>query len=176
MTKIQIYSKKQIERGKMSFNTADLCDDNQDKQIQVLSDEFNAYGALKRFSGQIITMKLDKSNWTLLDMLKNEEGEGKIVVVDVDRSFYGVVGDKLSAFAWRNNFKALIINGYVRDIKETKKFPIGLYAIGTCPLRNFEKTQGHKGIKLNFGGVVFNQDDYIYADEDGIIISSEELI
>lgn len=160
----------------MKFNTADLCDDNQSKQIQVLSSEYKAYGALKKFSGQIVTMKLNKSNWMLLDMLKNEDGEGKIVIVDVDRDFFGVVGDKLSAYAAKNNFKALIINGYVRDVKETKKFPIGLYAVGTCPLRNFEKTEAQKGIKLNFGGVTFNQDDYIYADEDGIILSSEQLI
>ena len=123
----------------MRFKTADLCDDNQDKNIQILSSEFQNYGGLKCFQGEVITMKLNKSNWDLLDMLKNEDGEGKIVVVDVDKSFFGVVGDKLSAYAQRNNYKAIIINGYVRDTKETKKFPIGLYAIGTCPLRNFDK-------------------------------------
>ena len=160
----------------MRFKTADLCDDNQDKNIQILSSDFQNYGGLKYFEGEVITMKLDKSNWALLDMLKNEDGEGKIVVVDVDKSFFGVVGDKLSAYAQRNNYKAIIINGYVRDTKETKKFPIGLYAIGTCPLRNFEQTQGQRGINLEFGGVNFNQDDYVYADEDGIIITSEKLI
>jgi len=160
----------------MDFKTADLCDDNKNKNIQILSSDYINYGGSKCFQGEIITIKLDKSNWDLLDMLKNEDGEGKIVVVDVDQEFYGVVGDKLSAYACKNNYEAIIINGYVRDVSETKKFPLGLYAVGTCPLRNFEKTQAHKGVELNFGGVTFNENDYVYADEDGIIITSEKLI
>ena len=74
-----------------------------------------------------------------------------------------------------NKYKALIINGYVRDIEETKKFAIGLIALGTCPLRNFEKTNGERDIELKFGGVTFNNGDFLYADEDGVIVCSEEL-
>lgn len=159
----------------MYFSTADLCDENQNKNIQVLSSEFKNYGGLEGFFGQIVTIKLDKSNWDLLSMLRDENGAEKIVVVDVNREFYGVVGDKLSLFAERNNYKAIIINGYVRDIKETNKFKIGLIALGTCPLRNFEKTKGEKNIELKFGGVTFNSGDFLYADEDGIIICSQEL-
>ena len=159
----------------MYFSTADLCDENQDKNIQVLSSEFKNYGGLDGFFGQITTIKLNKSNWDLLSMLRDENGDEKIVVVDVDREFYGVVGDKLSLFAERNNYKAIIINGYVRDIKETNKFKIGLVALGTCPLRNFEKTNGERDIELKFGGVTFNSGDFLYADEDGIIVCSEEL-
>ena len=160
----------------MNIQTADLCDDNRDKKIAVLSANFKNYGGLKNFCGEIITVKLDKSNWLLLDMLKNENGEGKIVVVDNSQEFYGVVGDKLMAFAKKNNWKAIILNGYVRDTDETKNIEIGLFAIGTCPLRNFEQTESSKNIELNFGGVTFNSGDYIYADNDGVIISKEKLI
>lgn len=160
----------------MNIQTADLCDDNRDKKIAVLSAKFKNYGGLKQFSGEIITVKLDKSNWLLLDMLKNENGEGKIVVVDNSEEFFGVVGDKLMAFAKKNNWKAIILNGYVRDTDETKNIEVGLFAIGTCPLRNFEQTESSKNIELNFGGVTFNSGDYIYADNDGVIISKEKLI
>ena len=160
----------------MNIQTADLCDDNRDKKIAVLSAKFKNYGGLKQFSGEIITVKLDKSNWLLLDMLKNENGEGKIVVVDNSEEFFGVVGDKLMAFAKKNNWKAIILNGYVRHTDETKNIGVGLFAIGTCPLRNFEQTESSKNIELNFGGVTFNSGDYIYADNDGVIISKEKLI
>ena len=160
----------------MNIQTADLCDDNRDKKIAVLSANFKNYGGLKQFSGEIITVKLDKSNWLLLDMLKNENGEGKIVVVDNSQEFYGVVGDKLMAFAKKNNWKAIILNGYVRDTDETKNIEVGLFAIGTCPLRNFEQTESSRDIELNFEGVTFNSGDYIYADNDGVIISKEKLI
>jgi regulator of ribonuclease activity A len=159
----------------MYFKIADLCDNNQNKNIQVLSSKFNSYGGKIGFQGRVITIKLDKSNWGLIDILKNEDGRGKVIVVDVDEAFFGVVGDKLSTFAKENNYEGMIINGFVRDIEETIKIDIGLYALGTCPLRNFEKTNSQRDIKLEFGGVIFNNDDYIYGDKDGVIISNTEL-
>lgn len=160
----------------MNKQTADLCDENRDKNIQVLSSKFRNFGGLKEFSGEIVTLKLDKSNWSLLEMLRDEKGNEKIVVVDNSQEFYGVVGDKLMNFALKNNWKAIILNGYVRDTDETKNINVGLIAIGTCPLRNFEETQSFRDIELNFEGVKFNSGDYIYADNDGIIVSKQRLI
>lgn len=159
----------------MYYSTADLCDNNQDKTIQVLPPEFKNYGGLEGFEGRVVTLKLNKSNWDLIELLKDKSSEDKIIVVDVDKAFFGVVGDKLSAIAEKNGIKAIIINGYVRDTNETKNFKLGLLALGTCPLRNFERTESQKDIELKFGGVTFNSGDFIYADQDGILISSNEL-
>ena len=159
----------------MEFEVADLCDDNQDKEIQVLSSDYKNYGGLKKCAGEIVTLKLDKSNWELLDILRDEDGKNRIVVVDNAKYFYGVVGDKLMDFAKKNNWKAIIINGYVRDVAYTKDIDVALYAIGTCPLRNFEKTTSSRAVQLSFGGVTFHDGDYLYADDDGIIITKEKL-
>lgn len=160
----------------MNFEIADLCDDNQEKKIQVLNPEFKNYGGRIKCSGKIVTIKLDKSNWRLLEMLRDEDGEDKIVVVDNAQYFYGVVGDKLMAFAQKNKWQAIILNGYVRDTIHTKDIDVALYAIGTCPLRNFEKTHSSRGDQLSFGGVTFHENDYVYADSDGVIVCSEKLI
>ncbi len=160
----------------MNIHTADLCDENQDKDIKVLPTKFKNYGGLKRFYGQIETIKLDKSNWRLLEMLRDEDGKGRIIVVDNAEEFFGVVGDKLMAFAAKNNWQAIILNGYVRDTDETQNINVGLFAIGTCPLRNFEKTQSSRGETISFHGLTFNQGDYVYADNDGVLITKEKLI
>ncbi|QKJ23635.1 ribonuclease E activity regulator RraA [Poseidonibacter lekithochrous] len=160
----------------MKFETADICDENQDKKIQVLSSDYKNYGGRKKCQGKIITIKLDKSNWRLLELLRDEKGEGRVIVVDNSKAFYGVVGDKLMAFAKENNWAGIILNGFVRDIEYTKDIDVSLFAIGTCPLRNFEKTNSSRGIELNFDGVTFNDGDYLYADNDGVIISNEKLI
>ena len=160
----------------MNMQVADICDDNKDKKFQVLSSKFKNYGKMKSFSGRIETLKINRSNFKLLDILKNENGEGKVIVVDNSQEFFGVVGDRLLAFAAQNNWKAIIVNGYVRDIKETKNINVGLYELGTCPVRNFEKTSSFRGVNLKFEGVEFSRWDYLYADEDGIIVSKDKLV
>jgi len=158
------------------FKTADLCDENQDKKIQILSSNFKNYGGKKIFKGQVETIKLDKSNWGLIELLKTGNGKGKVLVVDVNEAFYGVIGDRLSLIAQQAKYEGFIVNGYVRDIFDTKRFDIVLFALGTCPLRNFDKTTSERGIDLFFGKVNFKENDYIYGDEDGIIVCSERLV
>ncbi len=162
----------------MNFNTADICDDFKDsgESIQVLSPKFKSYGGLKKFQGEVITVKLNKSNWLLLSMLKNEKNDCKIVVVDVEQAFYAVVGDKLMDYAKSNNYKAIIINGFVRDSEIIKDIDVGLFALGTCPQRNFDKTEAFRDIELNFEGIKIKSGDYIYADSDGVIITNKKLV
>lgn len=158
------------------FSTADICDNNRDKKIQLLLPKFINYGGRRIFSGQAKTIKLNKSNWGLIKLLKESSGKGQVLIVDVNQSFYGIVGDKLSHLAEKAGYEAMIINGYVRDIHETKKFNLALYALGTCPQRCFDDSEYSIDIDLNFANVEFKSGDYIYADEDGIIVCDEELV
>ncbi len=158
----------------MKFNTADLCDRYRDK-VQVLKNSFFSYGGNEKILGQIVTIKLDEDNSDLITLLK-EEGKDKIVVVDVNASYCAVVGDTLMGYAHKHNWAGIIVNGYVRDIDETKKIEVGLWALGTCPMKSAKKSPSLKGCKLNFGGVIFEEGDYLYSDHDGIIVMKENIL
>jgi len=157
----------------MKFYTADLCD-KYPENVQVLDPIMKSYGGSKRIMGQIITVKLFGSNKTLVELLKSD-GEGQIAVVDVDANYTAVVGDNLMKFAYENNWAGIIINGYVRDTKNTKEIDVGLFALGTCPKKTMEACEGSLHVKVEFGGVSFNEGDYLYADRDGIIVSQIPL-
>lgn len=157
----------------MKFYTADLCD-KYPENIQVLEPIMKSYGGAKRVMGQIVTIKLSGHNKTLVELLKSE-GNGQIAVVDVDAKYTAVVGDNLMKFAHENNWAGIIINGYVRDTKNTKEIDVALFALGTCPKKTMEACEGSLHVKVEFGGVSFNEGDYLYADRDGIIVSQIPL-
>ncbi len=158
----------------MNISTADLCDRYRDK-IQVLHTPLISYGEVQRFMGEIVTMKLNKNNHELVKMLRDEEGRGRVAVVDSGKNFYAVVGDTLMGFAYKNGWAGIVINGYVRDTNITKTMPVGLLAVGTCPRKSFEENKALRGVDLEFGGVVFREGEYIYRDEDGVIVSDNIL-
>jgi regulator of ribonuclease activity A len=157
------------------FSTADLCDKYRDR-VEVVNIPFNSYGKVREFCGEIVTLKLNRDNRALVDMLKNENGRGRVAVVDVSKAFYAVVGDTLMGYAHKNNWAGIVINGYVRDTKITKDIEVGLLAIGTCPKKSFEQNESFRDITLNFGGVQFKTGDYIYVDSDGVVVSNKKLI
>lgn len=157
----------------MKFYTADLCD-KYPNDIQVLAPILHSFGGLKKVMGQIVTIKLSGNNQSLVALLK-QKGDGKIVVVDVEESYTAVVGDNLMKLAHDNHWAGIIINGYVRDTKNTKEIDVALFALGTCPKKTIEPQEGALHVTLHFGGVSFNEGEYLYADRDGIILSKEPL-
>ncbi len=158
----------------MEFSTADLCDKYRDS-VQVLNTPLKSYGGVNSFSGKIVTIELNRNNHDLVRILRDEKGENRVAVVDVRKDFYAVVGDTLMGFAYKNGWAGIVINGYVRDTSITKSIPVGLLAVGTCPRKSFDTNSAKRGVDLNFGGVTFRDGDYIYIDEDGVVISKEIL-
>lgn len=67
------------------------------------------------------------------------------------------------------------MNGYVRDSSELKNINIGILALGTMPNRSVKEGKGEQNISLHFGKVDWNPNEYVYADEDGVIISEKSL-
>lgn len=157
----------------MGFFTADLCDKYDDK-VQVLGSGFISYGGLQKCSGKIATCKLIDNNEELIKLLKSA-GKNRIAVVDVEGKYVAVVGDKLMAFAKKNNWSGIVVNGYIRDTNTLKEINVGLWALGTCPKKAPIPNDGFLDVPLNFAGVEFVSDDYLYADSDGIITSKSQL-
>lgn len=159
----------------MDFFTADICDEHPDK-VYVLDNEFKNYGAKEKICGEVVTVKLDRNNSELIKVLRDEDGTGKIVVVDVENEYFAVVGENLMKFAYENNYEGIIVNGYIRDTFQIKDIPVALFARGTCSRKYIPVTQGERGIELSFCGVQFNQGNFIYADTDGIILTKEKIV
>ncbi len=159
----------------MTFFTADMCDEHSDK-THILEAGYKNYGGAAKCEGKIVTIKLNKNNSDLVALLRDEDGTGKVVVVDVNREYFAVVGENLMKFADKNNYVGIVINGYVRDTFQITDIPVALYAIGTCPRKSIPVTQGERDITLSFGGVEFKSGDYLYADTDGIIVTATKIL
>ena len=99
-----------------------------------------------------------------------------MLVVDADGiSTVALLGDMIAEAGVRNNWSGIVINGYVRDIDILSKLDIGVQALGTMPVRSEKKNQGQVGIDISFGGLTFSSGDYVYADNNGLLLSKLEL-
>ena len=157
----------------MSFSTPDLSDENPD--AQALAPILQNLGGKKVFWGKIETLKCPDDNSYVKELL-NSDGDGKVLVVDADGiSTVALLGDVIAEAGVRNNWSGIVINGYVRDIDILSKLDIGVQAIGTMPVRSEKKNQGQVGIDISFGGLTFSSGDYVYADNNGLLLSKLEL-
>lgn len=160
---------------RMEIQTADLCDANEGK-IKVCVPMFTSFGGKSNFGGQIATLKVFEDN-SLVRTALESPGRGRVLVVDGGASMRcALVGDQLALLGVRNGWTGIIVYGCIRDSKAIGAMDLGVFALGTHPQKSIKKGAGDSDIIVTFGGVSFIPGEFVYADEDGVMVSEHALV
>ena len=163
----------------MTFKTPDLCDEFEaelGKSVRVVAPMFQRYGGRTNFSGEIVTLKIFEDNSLVREAL-GQPGQGKVLVVDGGGSLRcALVGDQLAILAHKNGWEGVVVYGCIRDSGPIGGMDIGVFALGTHPMKSIKKGAGDRDIPVTFGGVTFTTGQWLYADEDGVIVSESPLL
>ena len=81
----------------------------------------------------------------------------------------------LAEKAVSNGWAGLVIYGSIRDVDEIALMALGVQALGACPVKTEKLGAGQRDIPLELGGVTINPGDYVYADNNGVIVSKRPL-
>ncbi|WP_089175724.1 ribonuclease E activity regulator RraA [Bosea sp. AS-1] len=158
----------------MLIGTADIYD-TYPEAVEVCELQFNSYGQRHRFYGPCVCLKTFEDHSPLLKELSNE-GQGRVLVVDAGGSKrIGVLGDRLAEIAIANHWAGVVINGVVRDTAGLTKLDIGVKALGATARRGAHAAAGLSGVPVEFGSVRFQPGDWVYADEDSVLVSRSRL-
>jgi regulator of ribonuclease activity A len=159
----------------VEFQTADLCD-RFAAELQIGEPAFRDYGGKRRFAGQIATIKCFEDNSRVRDLVA-EAGRGRVLVIDASGSLRrAVLGDMLAQQAVDNGWSGVVVFGCIRDSFAIAQLPLGVKALNTCPIRTDKRGEGQRDLLVRFAGVNFRQDDWLYADEDGLIVAPRALL
>ena len=159
----------------MTFKTADLCDEHAAKQ-QVLEPLFRSYGGRRRFSGPASTVRCLEDNSRVKEAV-GEPGGGRVLVVDGAGSRRcALLGDLLAKQAADNGWAGVIVHGCVRDSADIAGFDLGVLALATLPRRSNRQGAGERDVPVEFAGARIRPGDYLYADEDGVLVAPRALL
>ncbi|MCU4677410.1 putative 4-hydroxy-4-methyl-2-oxoglutarate aldolase [Catenovulum sp. 2E275] len=157
------------------FATPDLFDDNRDT-VRVASSGLHHFGGNKKFSGQAVTVNCPLDNSTAVEMLK-QNGAGKVLIINgFATKQFAFLGDQMADNAVKNGWQGIIVNACVRDIEILRTMPLGVMALGCVPASTIKKGVGETNISISMLDTVIHPNDWIYADENGVIISTQALL
>ncbi len=159
----------------MNFVTCDLCDENPD-DVRVLEPMLSQFGGRECFGGEIVTVKCFEDNSRVKETL-GTPGAGKVLVVDGGGSLRcALLGDMIGEDAVKNGWEGVIVYGCVRDVDALGTLDLGVQALAAIPLKSNRRGEGQKDIAVTFGGVTFRSGEYVYADNNGVVVSAKKLI
>ena len=157
-----------------TISTPDLSDTA--PEACALELPFVNFGQVKQFGGPTVTIKCHEDN-SLVKQCVEEAGQGRVIVVDGGGSMRrALLGDMLAEKAAANGWTGLIIHGAIRDVDEIGETPLGVQALGCCPVKTEKLGVGQRDIVLQLGGVQITPGDYVYADNNGVLVSKRPLL
>jgi regulator of ribonuclease activity A len=160
------------------FSTCDLCDAHEKDLVpvlQALPPVFVDYGGRSRFCGPVATLRCFEDNTRIREAV-DSPGEGRVLLVDGGASVRrALVGGNLAAAAARNGWSGIVVDGAVRDLAELRAVPIGVRALALMPQRSVKRGEGERDVAVTIQGVPVRPGHWLYADEDGIVVSVRPL-
>ncbi len=158
----------------MEIITPDLCD-AYPELVRVMEPMLANFGGRESFGGQIVTVKCHEDN-SKVKALAATPGTGKVMVIDGGGSMRrALLGDMVADSAVTNGWEGIIIYGCVRDVDALALVDLGVQALGSIPLKTDKRDLGDIDIPVTFGGVTFVPGEYVYADNNGVIVAAEPL-
>jgi len=161
-----------------TFATCDFCDTHKttsDDSFRVLPPVFHDYGLRHTFSGQVVTVKCFEDNTPVKELLATP-GNGRVLVVDGGGSLRrALVGGLIGASAAKNGWAGVVVDGCVRDKNELAACDVGIRALALIPLPTDRKVPGDRDVPVKIQGVWVRPGDWLYADEDGIVVADRPL-
>jgi len=158
----------------MQYNTSELCNIYADL-IDVVDPIFSNYGGRSSFGGKVVTIKCFE-NMGLIQQVLQEDGEGKILVIDGGGSTRRALIDiDIAQLAESNGWEGIVCFGSVRDVDAIEDVDIGIQALVSIPVGADDQDIGECDAAINFAGVTILPDDHLYADNTGMILSPDAL-
>jgi regulator of ribonuclease activity A len=156
------------------INTTDLCDSYPETIRVAVPIGFRDFGGTKNFHGKIQTVKCFEDN-TLVRKALEENGDGKVLVVDGGGSLRcALLGGMMGELAVKNHWNGIIVYGCIRDAVALSQLALGLKGLNINPLKSAKRNEGQENVTVHFADVDFVPDEFVYCDEDGIVVSKED--
>jgi regulator of ribonuclease activity A len=166
----------------MTISVCDLCDTHEAelagsnaKQLRLLPDVYKSYGGVVSFHGQAHTLRCPEDNSRVREAVA-QPGLGRVLLVDGGGMLRrALLGGNLAVMAAKNGWAGILVYGAVRDVAELRAAALGIKALALCPLRTDKRGLGDVGVPVTISGHLVQPGDWVYADEDGVLISSVAL-
>ena len=171
----------------VKFSTCDFCDAHKSDatgRFRVLPPVFRDYGALTSFAGPVVTVKCYEDNTVVKAVLESSGlvdtpngPQSAVLVVDGGGSLRrALVGGLIGASAARHGWAGVVVDGAVRDVAELAAHQVGIRALAHVPMPTDRRNQGQRDVEVYLQGVRIVPGDWLYADADGMVVSSAPLL
>ena len=128
------------------------------------------WSPMPRVAGPAYPVRCPAGDNLMLHAAIYRAAPGAVIVVEAGDVDYAVCGGNVCAIAQRRGVAALVVDGVIRDLAETRERGFPLFARGVIPIPGGKDQVGVLNGPVRVGGVRVEPGDVVVADEEGIVV------
>lgn len=165
----------EILRRLRALDTACLCDAEKAAPIglRVMSPELRPIRTGLKLAGRAHTVTCRDDFLTVIKALRDSQ-PGEVIVIDSQNSRKALTGELFPTEARRKGLMGIINDGPCRDTVAVRTLDIPYYARSVCCIPGTTNRLFETQIAIQCGGVTVNPGEFIFADDDGILVATAE--
>lgn len=160
-----------IRERLLKLDTASICDAY--SRVRLMDSAIRAIRPGIKFAGVARTAVCRDDYLTVLAVLAEAQA-GDVIVVDCQGSRKAISGELFATEAMRRGISALVVDGAVRDAAGIRNLPFPVYARFITPMAGTASQFFQMQIPIQCGGVVVQPGEYLFGDDDGIVVGTEK--
>jgi 4-hydroxy-4-methyl-2-oxoglutarate aldolase len=124
------------------------------------------------FAGYASTVTVaEGDNQQLREAAEQGPHPGRVLVIaGSPASRRAVMGDLVATYLQNQGFRAVILDGRVRDVAELRTLSLQVWSRGVSPIASTKQGGGRLGGKVVCAGVTVAPGDLVVADDDGVVV------
>lgn len=177
------FSSKKIEKhNDFSLENLGISTSQISDALKNLTGEYGVIPGVKpikdnlKISGRAVTVKTQQDDWgTSLKAIETAK-KGEIVFICCDGDEVGVWGELFSKYAQKKGIQSTVIYGAMRDVGAVRELNYPVFSRSVVPHAGTPRAEGEISIPLDCGGVKVKTGDWIFGDDCGVVVITEELL
>jgi len=125
--------------------------------------------------GKAITVRTYPGDWAKSVEAIDVAKPGNIIVIDAAGGDKAVWGELATWSCVQKRVNGVVIDGTIRDVDEIRALKFPAFAKKINPTAGDPKGFGEINVEIKCGGVTVRPDDWIIADDNGIVVVPKEM-
>jgi len=128
------------------------------------------WAPMPRVAGPAYPVACPAGDNLMLHVAIHRAPAGSVIVCAAGDTNWAMAGGNVCAYAQQRGITALVVDGLIRDLAETRERRFPVFGRGVIPIPGVRKTAGLIAVPVVCGGVTVAPGDIVVADEEGIVV------